>query len=637
MRRKLLLMGLGLAALASLVIASIQHKYIGELTYAREQYVHDESAMTQNVALQVESSLTQAYQGARTIARLPGVMSIDRYARGFEGNSRQTVQEIYNNLASNVDLSEVYIVDKDLDPDKIDPHTKEHYEPITTFDELIIGKNLTSDHEESEENEVEEVEIYEYRLMKEQIAFFQKNWPTLDSIKGLDYPAIMGREVITCDNRFVHPENVENADRSGLVYSVPFYGPDSKLRGTISVVLLTKVLAQYLPSAHFALVDPESDYSSFRPGGEAARLADDRKAARIPAQSIYAESLKLRVNDQGHKWYLWVAKPTSEFYGRGDVQGAGLFRTTAVGATLLVCSMLFVFGFGHLKREEDLTVTNQSLEEEVKQRTTDLVAARKLEAIGQMASGVAHEINTPAQFISDNLRFLESGTRKVADWHDALTEAAQDHPKLQVLVADRAIQRFIHEAPLSITESLEGTSRINEIVRAMRDYAHPDTAPTTDANLNAIIQNTVVIARNTVKQSATVHMELRESLPSAYCNPGEIGQVILNLVVNASHAIADTKRPDGRIEIKSWHDADWVAFSVSDNGTGIPEELVGRIFDQFFTTKELGVGTGMGLSIVRHVVEKHGGTISLKSKMGEGTTFTVRLPKVTSKLMEGAA
>lgn len=194
-------------------------------------------------------------------------------------------------------------------------------------------------------------------------------------------------------------------------------------------------------------------------------------------------------------------------------------------------------------------------------------------------------------------------------------------------MGDRMVARYFTEAPQAIHESLDGAGRVSEIVRAMRDYAHPGANPTTEANLNSIIENSVVIAHNTIKRSATVTTELRESLPSAFCNPGEVSQVFLNLLINASHAVADTQRRDGQILIKSWHDDDFIYASVTDNGTGIAPDDLPRIFDQFFTTKEVGSGTGMGLSIVRHVLEKHGGSIKVDSELGTGTAFTILLPR----------
>lgn len=639
---KNVLVWVSVVALVLVAIITIFRKYNVEIENAKVQYVHDEHAASLRLADHLSSTFAQIYQGARTIARLPSVRGIDRFGKNFQGDGRKTVQEIYNNLAGNVDVSELYIVDKDLDADKIDARTGKAYEPITTFDELIVGRHAKMEQDsEDEEHEHEkspipEVEIFEYRLMKRQIAQFQKEYPTEDSVKGLVYPALMGPEVVTCDNRYLDPKNIINADRSGIVYSLPFFGPEGKFRGIVSAVFLTRALTKELPSGDFALVAPQHGYQAFDGGGEAERFKDSLPSGYTPSSSVYAEQIKLEVPDSS-EWNLWVAKPQAEFWKRGDVQSAKLFRLTATLFAICVGALALMLYHTSRQKQARLETSNQDLEEQVRQRTTDLIAARKLEAIGQMSAGVAHEINTPAQFINDNLRFLEKGAVRLEQWHEKLQVAKQNYPELTALVEDKAIARFIQEAPSSITESLEGTDRINEIVRAMRDYAHPSSEPTTVSNLNTIIENTLIIARNTVKKSATVETHLHPSLPTAYCNPGEIGQAILNLVVNAAHAIQESGRADGVIRVESMHSEDWIYIKVSDNGTGIPEENLARIFDQFFTTKDLGVGTGMGLSIVKHVAEKQGGCVKVRSKVGVGTTFEIQLPKSTTVAEEALA
>ena len=159
------------------------------------------------------------------MARLPGVRKIDRYAQHFDADSRQTVQELYNNLANRVALSEVYIVPLDLDPDRIDPHTGKPQTPTTTFDKLITGKNADETlQERGDAPKVEEIEIFEYRMMKRQLAWMRRRYPQEKNIRALKFPAICGPAVVTCDNSYYSPAHPDDKDRSGLVYSVPFYG-----------------------------------------------------------------------------------------------------------------------------------------------------------------------------------------------------------------------------------------------------------------------------------------------------------------------------------------------------------------------------------------------------------------------------
>jgi len=261
--------------------------------------------------------------------------------------------------------------------------------------------------------------------------------------------------------------------------------------------------------------------------------------------------------------------------------------------------------------------------------------AQKLEAVGSLAAGIAHEINTPIQFISDNTRFLRDAfttltklLEKYRQWRldnigfhasgDELTETEKtmDLPYL------------LEEIPKAIAQSLDGVTRVATLVSAMKDFAHPDRRESAAADINAALRSTLTVARNELKYVADVETELAE-LPLVICNIGEINQVLLNLLINAAHAIADGKKETdqkGIIRIRTSLEDDAVLISISDSGCGIPKSIRERIFDPFFTTKEVGRGTGQGLAIARSVVVRHGGTINFTSEPGKGTTFCVRLP-----------
>lgn len=278
---------------------------------------------------------------------------------------------------------------------------------------------------------------------------------------------------------------------------------------------------------------------------------------------------------------------------------------------------------------------------ERKRLEDDLMQARKLESIGQLAAGVAHEINTPAQFVGDNMRFLKDGfddiTELLSAYGKLLQEARNGAVGAELLgVVDTAVKQadpeyLIEEIPTAIEQSLDGISRISHIVRAMKEFSHPGGKERELIDLNRAIDNTITVASNEWKYAAQINTQLDENLPPVPCTPQDITQVILNLVVNASHAIVDAQDPNapekGLIEITTRSIDGCVEISISDSGTGIPEEIRQRVFDPFFTTKEVGRGTGQGLSMAYStIVEKHGGTLRLESELGKGTTFFIRLP-----------
>jgi two-component system, NtrC family, sensor kinase len=282
---------------------------------------------------------------------------------------------------------------------------------------------------------------------------------------------------------------------------------------------------------------------------------------------------------------------------------------------------------------------------------SQLVQAQKLESIGQLAAGIAHEINTPIQFIGDNARFLQDafdGLKTVLDACSELIEAGDGGAgtaltaKARTAVEQADLEYLNEEVPKAIRQSLEGVDRVSRIVSAMKDFSHPGTKEKQPIDLNRAIESTVAVSRNEWKYVADVETELEESLPLVPCLAGELNQVILNVIVNAAHAIAEANRAGseakGKIRIATRHRGSCVEIRISDTGTGIPDGIRTKIFDPFFTTKEVGRGTGQGLAIAHAVIkDKHGGTIEVESEVGQGSTFVIQLPLLTEDLDPDAA
>jgi signal transduction histidine kinase len=343
-------------------------------------------------------------------------------------------------------------------------------------------------------------------------------------------------------------------------------------------------------------------------------------ASKMSSQGVLQRqeySLKLQRKDGSD---IWVVVSSSPLHGPD-----GLFQ-------------------GRLAMITDVTERKRAEEE--------LFQAQKLESVGRLAAGIAHEINTPIQFVGDNVHFLRDSFASLKRVVLAARELRQsieaDEPTrtpraddgatvggaaieaLRAVEEEADLDYLTDEVPRAIEQTLDGIERVASIVRAMKEFAHPDGTDLVAVDLNQALRSTLTVARNELKYVADVETDFAE-LPLVPCQPSAINQVFLNLLVNAAQAIEDSVRLEpgrrGTIRVLTSRDDDEVLVAVSDTGCGIPDDVQAKVFDQFFTTKSVGRGTGQGLALAhRVVVEQHGGSLSFQSEVGRGTTFIVRLP-----------
>ncbi len=298
----------------------------------------------------------------------------------------------------------------------------------------------------------------------------------------------------------------------------------------------------------------------------------------------------------------------------------------------------------HVYVLQDVTARNaaQRLNDQI---TGQLNESRRLEAIGTLASGIAHEINTPIQFIGDNVAFVRSSLSSLHGSYKAYdmlrTACERDGTYAEQL---RAIDSFNREIDLpflipeiftAMQEAAEGLAHVRDIVLLMRDFAHPGTGEAEAADVNAIIRNALTICRNRWKNAVTLETRFAEDLPRIRCHAGQIQQVLVNLLINAVEAIEEAKQSDGRIKLSTEADKNTIRIRMSDNGPGIPSQLREKIFDPFFTTKIVGKGTGQGLALAKDIiVNHHGGRLYLSETEGFSTTFVIELPVRPPKILQ---
>lgn len=278
-----------------------------------------------------------------------------------------------------------------------------------------------------------------------------------------------------------------------------------------------------------------------------------------------------------------------------------------------------LFFFGVL---DDISIT--------KTLQNQLVQAQKLEAIGQLAAGVAHEINTPIQYIGDNLSALHDNIADLVTYQQALYDLADQKlkPQLRALADKFDLDFILEDSPKAIKQAQEGVERVAEIIKAMKTFSHVEQSQNKQVtNVHEALNSALTISRNSYKYIAEIETDFSPEVGSIECHASELNQVFLNLIINAAHAIEENQAGIGKIKIATHKLDDNIEILIQDNGAGMPEEIQDKVFNLFFTTKEVGKGTGQGLSLSHSiVVEKHGGKIFFESSPGVGTIIHVQLP-----------
>ena len=286
------------------------------------------------------------------------------------------------------------------------------------------------------------------------------------------------------------------------------------------------------------------------------------------------------------------------------------------------------------------TIIGADITDRIKLKT-QLQQSQKMEALGQLAAGIAHEINTPTQFVGDNTRFFQDAFEDliavIRDYEKLIEKAKSNNLTQNILaqaedrIKETELDYLTEEIPIALQQTLKGVDRITKIVQAMKIFAHPGMAGKEPVDINGEIAKTITITRNEWKYVAEMKTGFDTDLPFVPCFRAELNQVILNMIVNAAHAIAevngDNASQKGVIHIRTCRNDNWAEIRISDTGAGIPEDIRPKIFDLFFTTKGPGKGSGQGLAISHSVVvDKHLGTLDLETREGKGTTFIIRLP-----------
>lgn len=620
-RRSLIVDALVVAACVTIgmfcliTVASTSHSRVEDALAAFKAQEHNKSLVVQE---RVQNVFLETYQQIRTVARLPGVKKIDRYAANFDADAKTAVQEIYNNLAQVAPISEFYIVPADLNPDTLDPNTGENQTPIVTFDQLIVGKvggdgaSVTESAHEEKEPELEESEIYEYRLMKEQLAYFKKNFPREIDFAGLEYPAICGPQVITCDNSHFDPKHPDDLDRSGLVYSVPFYGPDGLLKGCISAVALTtRIQEELVVDPDRALVHTSTSYSAAGkstalPVGMASKLKSELLLGKPDSSLLYSEVLPLNIRDRGGQWIVWSAADDASFLDAASTQilerDENLGFVVAALITLLLSASAWSMR-GAKSRAESLA----------REMTVDLEIAKTAaesatRAKSAFLANMSHEIRTPLTAIMGFADLLREG--------DEVTLSPEQ--RIQTVETIRSAGTHL----LTV---------INDILDLSKIEADKMTLEKIETSFVAVLHEVQSLMRpRALEKGLELQVTLATPVPEYIMgDPTRLRQVLMNLVGNAVK-FSNTGIVKVIAHVDEYPAGQRLLIDIEDTGPGMTPEQAGRLFQAFSqaddsVTRKFG-GTGLGLTICRRLVALMDGSVTLtRTAPGLGSTFCINL------------
>ena len=587
---------------------------------AWQHYLDSQQMISKDYHKRVQSFFAALNDNLGTLSFLPSIRKIDRHGLNLGPDGRETIQQVYNNLAKNVAVSKVYIVPANFDAKNLDLATGRPEEPILTLDQILIRSNSPGIAPVPASPPVPAASrALEYQQMQKQLQWFKINYPEIQRLKTSAVPMVSGHEITTSDNANTIRQK-QDSDRAGLVFSVPFFGQDGKLAGSISAIILSGVLRGITESEDYSLISPLAEYISVPfPRNKNIKLML-HAADRIPAATtIFSETVTVKTNDARGMWQLHMKYPVIKYYSDAQFRAKRIFEYGSYTALGLFTLLGLGWHRSNVKRaqdmkenarvlqlvNEDITRLNVNLAENMKQlheAHDEIIKKGKLAQMGQLVATVAHEIRNPLSAVRTSTFLLR---RKLGD--HAITVDAQ------------------------LTRIDNSVARCDAVITQFLDYAKSHQLEYQECNFDNWVVKLVEEEAQKLPDSIAIECDLGLEGISVAFDQSRLSRVLINLLSNASEAMVGrgdnpskfaTQAP--KITVVTRKSMRGIEIDIRDNGPGIAEDQIAKILEPLFTTKSFG--TGLGLPAVVQVLEKHGGGLNVNGGQGKGATFTAWIP-----------